>query len=236
MTIRLLCIAITLYGVAAVFSTSAAAKATPENDHLVPVPEYTGSSKAYRNLCRERLVVTPADVASFMQLPGSNKPEMVISLYQDSKKIHGLPGDYWMTVTKPSLSLFKCIPYTDVQNPVDPGTVNVQRCDAPVPRSTAIAIHKLWKAMLEHARPVSHPERYMSIDSVTEVFSVKTSAGTTLEGESPKVPLPPKANADELAWLAVSLADYCELGLPERAHFAQRIEQQAAALLKRASN
>ena len=122
-----------------------------ENDHLVPIPKYSGAPGIYRKLCYDKLFVTPSETARFMQLPGSLEVETAVSLYRDSRKIDGLPGGYWLTLTQPSTPLFGSVPYVDVKKPVDLKTIQIRRCDAPLRESAALAVHDLWMKMLKQA-------------------------------------------------------------------------------------
>src|SRR2546430_7319756 len=80
------------------------------SDHLVPVPNYSGSAPLYRKLWSQKLLLTPGDTARFVQLPGSQGVEKAVSVYQDVSRPGALPGGYWVTVTEPSGALSDCYP------------------------------------------------------------------------------------------------------------------------------
>jgi hypothetical protein len=186
---------------AAIFSTAlGAADLAPRgsaDDHLVPVPQYLGNVPLYRKLWQEKLFVTPGDVGRFVQLPGSVGVEVAVSVYQDARKSNGLRGGYWVTMTQPSVPLSQCYPSAGNEKPIDPRTVRIRRCDAPLPASTALAAHRAWLKMLKASRPMSN-ERSLSVDSTTEIFSARKSGDKVLEAQSPPVPLNSRSKVNTL--------------------------------------
>src|SRR5207237_4910802 len=105
--------------------------------------EANGLSAVYRQVWQRQLLVTPGDVARFVGLPGTGNVETTVSIYRKPGKNNSLPGDYWVAVTQASGSLWRA-----VESKTDPTTIGVQRCDAPIPESIAVAVHKAWLAML----------------------------------------------------------------------------------------
>ena len=126
------------------------------NDHLVPLSEYdlakTGSGADYRKLWQRKLLVTPGNIARFAHIPGFAQPEAAVCVNKRTEQKDGIPGGYWVTLTEASKSLWDCIPSGDEKftkrSVADPRTVNIRRCDAPLPDSTALIIHTLWLKML----------------------------------------------------------------------------------------
>jgi hypothetical protein len=57
-----------------------------------------------------------------------------------------------VTVTQASQRLWNCVE-RGAQGQLDPNTITVERCDAPVADSTALALQKIWLMMLSQSRP-----------------------------------------------------------------------------------
>jgi len=211
------------------------ADSSPVEDHLVPVHAFfvdtKGPGSEYRNLWQQKLLLTSGDVARYVYLPAPGNTEQVVSIHQRTNSGH---GDYWVTVTEPSGALWECIPSGDEKFtgrvPVDPKSISVQRCDAPLPESTALVIHKAWLAMLLQTR--DQRSEALSLDGSTEIFSVKGPDGKELQGQ---VPVGPKKNTAALLDVGNLLADYCKTPEPQRAKVAREIERAASALLSRVS-
>ena len=195
----------------------------PDEDHLVPLKEAYGSSAVYRQVWQRQLLVTPGDVARFVGLPGTGDVETAVSIYRKPGKNNSLPGDYWVAVTQASESLWRA-----VESKIDPTTIRVQRCDAPIPESTAVAVQKAWMAMLTQTRP--RKASGISVDSSQEIFSAAKPDGAILEGESSSVP---KQNTKALIDIALSFMEYCEAPVAKRAQITSNIEKTASKLLTR---
>jgi hypothetical protein len=210
----------------------------PDDDHLVPVraffQETKGIGGAYRKLWQEKLLVTSGDVARYVSLPAYVDPERVVSVYKArGKKSLGLR--YWVTVTEPSRALWECVASGDEKLtgriPIDPASVSVQRCDAPLPESTAMTIRKLWLKMLRDVRGQSSDA--MSLDGSTEIFSATSQDGTALQGQ---IPIEPKEHTAALLDLANQLADYCHAESAKRPEQSRKIEAESLMLLNQISN
>jgi hypothetical protein len=202
------------------------------DDHLEPFVKFT----EYEKLIQKWLFVTPGDVARFFQEPEfDNRPETAISIYRDLQKPNGLAGGYWITSTQPDVSLQKCLHGFDNKHLMNPATIKIHRHDAPLPKSTGVLIHRLWLTMLQQAKPVANPERYIRLDSSTEVFIVTNPNGKVLTAAGPTAEVPPNAKTLELVRIAFHLLDFPEVKAPDRPALAHRIEAQAATLFKRAS-
>lgn len=195
-----------------------------DNDHLVPVHEALGSSAAYQQLWQQKLLLTPGETARFVGLPGTTGVETAVSIYQAPGKENSLPGNYWVTATQASDRLWNC-----VEGSVDPKTIRVERCDAPIEESIALAIHKLWLAMLSQSRPQQKSNEIV-VDSSREIFSATNSNGIVLEGESSTAP---KQNTKALVSIAASLMEYCDAPAAKRAELTHNIKKTTSNLLVR---
>ena len=204
--------------------------AAPTNDHLVPVVEYLGNAPLYRKLWEQKLLVTPGDVARFVQLPGSAGVEIAVSVHRDTQKSGGLPGGYWVTMTQPSVPLSQCYPSVGNEKPIDSRIVHIRRCDAPLPASTAFVIQRAWLKTLKDSRPLPNSERWMSVDSTTEIFSAKSPDGKIMEAQAPPIPLNSRKKVNALIRIGFWLADYCELHASDRPRLARKIETAASRL------
>jgi hypothetical protein len=194
-------------------------------DYLVPVEKETGSGAAYEKVWREKLLVTNGELARFVGLPGNVGEETSVSVYRRT----GQSGDgqYWLTATQASKRLWDAIEGT-----LDAKAVGVQRCDAPLPESTALAIHRVWIAMLSQVRPEPKSEQSIAVDTSTEIFSAAGSDGRLLQGQ---LSSEPGKNSSALLQLAFSLMKYCDVPQSERANKAREIEREATDLLNRVS-
>lgn len=190
------------------------------NDHLQPVIQSVGETSAYRDLTQKMLFTTPGAVARFIQLPGSQRSESAISIYRDSKKPGGLPGGFWLTKTEPSTPIFTGLGQSNA-------AVQIKRCDAPLPESTAKAIHELWIRMLKGTKALKDPERYLPIDSTTEIFSALDGTGKVLEGEAPQIELDEDGRVNSMLRIAFGLLDYCDLRPGDRLQFARKLQKRA---------
>jgi hypothetical protein len=199
----------------------------PNEDHLVPVKEAVGSSAIYQELWQRELLLTPGEIARFVGLPGTIGVETAVSVYQASGKENSLPGNYWVTATQASDRI-----WNSVEGSLDPKTIRVERCDAPIEESIALAIHKLWLAMLSQSRPQQHSNEIV-VDSSREIFSAANSRGIVLEGESSTTL---KRNTKGLIKIALSLMEYCDGPASKRAELTREIEKTTLNLLARVAS
>ena len=187
-------------------------------------------------LWQQKLFVTPGNLARFAHVPGFAQPEAAASVNQRADKYGGTDGSYWVTVTEASSSLWSCIRTGDEKftktKPVDPRTIHIRRCDAPLPQSTALVIRRLWLTMLNQTTPLSHSERYFAVDATSEIFSAVNPEGKLLEAQAPTFE---SRNTDELVRIGFLLLDYCHIHEPERPEIARKIEIKARTLLARVS-
>ena len=143
---------------------------------------------------------------------------MVVSVYRSTNRAGGLPGNYWLTMTRPLRRIVM---------PSNSKRLKVERRDAPIPESTARATHQLWLAMLQQARPRTRLD--MQGDSDAMFFYTTDAAGKTLRGER-------YGTGDDgfaLADIGGLLITYGYASLSERAALARTIEAKAITLHKR---
>ena len=197
-------------------------------DYLVPVEKAVGSRAAYERLVEQKLLVTPGDVARFVGLPGTVGVETTVSLYRAPGKKDSLAGNYWITATQASEQLWNCIA-PDAEKKIDPKTIRVVRCDAPIAESTALAARNVWLAMLSRSRSRRNVNEIV-VDSSREIFSATNSRGRMLQGESSTGP---KENTKALLNIALSLLEYCGTPVDQRATVGRNIEKAASNLLAR---
>jgi hypothetical protein len=179
-------------------------------------------------LWREKLLVTPGDVARFVSLPGNVGVESAVSVYKAANGKPTTRGGYWLTVTQPSARLWDCIAEPGVGQPPDASKIAVERCDLELPESTALAVRRVWLSMLVQARPDPRPES-IPLDNSTEVFSANDDNGKLLRGKIPSGRI--QRNNSALLDIANSLIEYCNVTQNERAAKARKIEKKALKLL-----
>lgn len=201
------------------------------DDHLVPASEYFDPTDkgqtAYWKLLEQKLFVTPADIARFVQFPGATGAETAMAVYQASGKSSG----YRVTITQPSSSLWETVPQPGEQRNAKQRPITVERCDAPLPDSAARPIHEVWLTMLRQAKSEPKSES-ISVDNTIEIFTAVAPDGKTLRGQSPRE-LVKAGNVSALVDLVNSLIHYCDVPESERADMAKQIERDASTLLKR---
>jgi len=195
-------------------------------DHLVPLEENYGLLLQYERLSREKLLVTPGEIARFISLPGSGSVETSVSVYQMPGKSGSLPGDYWVTVTQASKSLWEA-----TQSDSKPETVKVERLDAPLPQVVAQSVHDAWVRMLMRIKPASKSEDEVMVDSTQEIFSASKSDGTVMEGQAPTHPGPKTKGHIEIAF---SLIEYCDKPPALRNKIARDIQKHVRKLIEHA--
>lgn len=197
-------------------------------DHLVPLKKQQGVNLEYEKLWRRKLLVSPGDLAQFVGLPGNVGEETAVSVYRQTQQDNTTAG-YWVTATQAKERLSKAIPQLGVDGTVDPQNISIERCDAALPESTAIAIHDLWVAMLSQTSAEPKSES-ISIDSSTEIFSAVDASGKVLRGQTSRRP---GKNSLALVQLALSLMEYCDAPASQRVGKAREIKKVATDLLSR---
>ena len=115
-----------------------------------------------------KLFVTRDEVARYVFLTNAkNDGDRSAAVYRATGRKGSLPGAYWVTVTEASDSL-------DQQ---DIKAIIVRRYDAPLPASTAKAVHDLWLAMIEPTRV----EKDVVCTSPTGIFGATNASGAHVE-------------------------------------------------------
>lgn len=184
------------------------------------------SNPPYERLCQEKLFVTTGEVARYFFVPAFRDPETLVSIHRSRPLAGSLPGNYWVTVTRPTRRIGQL--FTDPRRrPSEAKTIKVERRDAPLPESTAQAIHRVWLAMLQRARPRTRLD--MLLDSDAMFFSATDDAGETLRAEY----YAPSNDAFALGQIGQSLIGYGYASVRERAPLARDIETKASALYNR---
>jgi hypothetical protein len=102
----------------------------------------------------------------------------------------------------------------------------VTRCDAPVPRSTALIVRELW---LEALRGMQRYEGdALLLHGSTEIFFARDDNGRPLAGVLPRDPGP---KTKQLLEVAMLLLAYCDAPGSARSRLSVQIEQEAIRLL-----
>ena len=179
-------------------------------------------------LYERKLFVTEDDVARYVFLTnGRNDGDRSAAVYRAPSKAGSLPDGYWITSTEASVSLLNCIPTSVEKARVDLRSVKVRRADAPLPATTAKAVHKLWISIVERSRI---DERAVPF-SPTGIFAVITPTG---ERRSAVTAWQSQyAFCDALVGLGEFLFDYAKLPFEKRSQAADNIERESNRLLRR---
>lgn len=185
------------------------------------------SNPPYERLCREKLFVTPGEVARYFFVPIWRDPETLVSIHRSRPQRAGsLPGNYWVTVTRPTRRIDRL--FTDPNaHPSEAKAIRVERRDAPIPESTAQAIHRVWLAMLRGARARTRLDGQLDSDAM--FFSATDAAGKTIRAEQYGL----GDDGFELGQIGQFLIGYGYVSGRERAALAREIEAKASALYKR---
>lgn len=184
------------------------------------------SNLPYERLCQEKLFVTSGEVARYFFVPAFRHPETLVSVHRSGQSAGSLAGNYWVTVTRPTRRLGQV--FTDPKARVsDAKAIKVERRDAPIPEATAQALHRVWLAMLQAARPRTRLD--MLLDSDTMFFSVTDAMGKTLRAQY----YGPGDDGFALAQIGDSLIGYGYAPVRQRPALARQIEAKASALYNR---
>jgi hypothetical protein len=202
-----------------------------ENDHLVPVEPSSsryGSNATYRKLWQEKLLITSGEIARYVHLPALKGIETTMSIYRVRSKRGETRDAYEVTATQPSEWLWQSL-QPGQKRRTGSHAIRVTKLTAPLPESTALAIHGVWLAMLQRTKSSSANE--IEIDSDTLIFSAADSNGVILRGRASTL----EGNIGALADIAGSLVQYCDAAALQRPARARQIENAAHDLLKRVS-
>ena len=206
-------------------------KAATEGDRLTPIDPAIGTPvKDYRPLLRRKLRLKPRTFARILYLPfGSG--EAAVSIYR-AKQRSERRTEFCVVYTKAEKDLWAKRMEGRVTTE-DPGasaaSIKVSKLEAPLPASTAHAVHEAWLSMLRPDR-MSRPAAKSSVildGSATEFFV--DDGRHALQGA-----LPERAVAgDALSLLRIGqlLIAYCEADLRRRGVLAGQIERKSKQLV-----
>lgn len=200
------------------------------SDHLVPFEEAADAETpeaAYETLWRQKLLVTPGEIARSVHLPGTVGVETAVSVYRSPFS----EGEYWVTATQTSESLWACVA-PDAARPIDSNSIKVVELKARLPETTALALQKVWRAMLLGVRePPKSTE--MLLEGSTEIFSAAAADGRVLIGQFQGLG---QRNTAALSTLANLLLQYCDSPEAERVDIVGKIDKAASDLLSRVAS
>ena len=189
-------------------------------DHLVPKNPATDG--ALRPILERKLFVTPGDCARVLIRP-PDTGEAVVAVYRN--RAGGSGDQFFVTVTKAEKNIDMT---ANVDSAEAADRIKIARCDAPIRKTTALAIRSAWGTMLErtheprfYARSTLHREELeFSIkgDGQAEVFATLPNKG----GRS----------VSALIKLAKQLETYCHAPVAGRSKLASDIERDARHLVQ----
>jgi hypothetical protein len=197
-------------------------------DHLVPLEPESGLLLKYERLWKKKLLVTPADVARFVFLPGTVQNEGAVSVYTDHRR-HASGANYRLTVTQSNVRLWDCLSQFGEPPSQDLRSVKIERCDLPLPDSTATALHRVWLTMLTQARPEPKSDA-ITLDSSSEIYSAVDDNGRILWAKGPSE-MKEGMKIYDLFAITNQLIDYCNVPESRRASAAADIQKSAERLL-----
>jgi len=217
---------VTALSLAGVGPYSFALRAEDSRDRLTPIVRTSiiADSSKYNRLLKNKLFVTPDEIARYVYLTNGKDGDRSAALYQAVEKKGAMPGNFWITATEASAA----IPYPGGGEPaLDIKSVTIQRYDAPLPASTAEAVHELWLAMLER----SQPEAEIQV-APTAIFSATNPSGTKLRAMASWL----EHNSISLALMVLGqdLINYTQMSAERRVKLAHEIEKESKRLLERA--
>jgi hypothetical protein len=206
---------------AAILLARTTALSQPQSDDLLlrlDPGQAIFSNPPYERLCTENLFVTPGEVARYFFVPAFKDAEIVVSVSRATRRAGSLPGNYWLTVTQP---------LRRIAMPSNSRRLKIRRRDSPIPESTARAVHKVWLAMLQSARPRTRLD--MELDSDAMFFYSNDDAGKTLRGER----FGTGSNVMALVDIGGMLITYGYATAAQRTALAREIEAKASVLYQR---
>jgi hypothetical protein len=207
--------------------------AAAREDRLVLIDSTIGMPvKDYRALLRRKLWLKPRPFARMLYLPFADG-EAVVSVYAVKQRSESRP-EFYVVYTKAEKNIWAKRMEGRVTTE-DPGasaaSVRVTQIKAPLPTSTAHAVHDAWVSMLLPNRIVqpTAESRIILDGSETEFF---VDDGThTLQGALPA----PRVTGDALRLLRIGqmLISYCEADPRSRAALAAAIERKSQQIVVR---
>lgn len=197
-----------------------------DDSYLTPINEERETREpeaSYRKAVEQKLFLTPGEIARVVRLPGTVGVETVVAVYRQQPPKQ---AEYAVTVTQPSKSLW------DPENKSEETALestSILRLDAGLPKTTALAIQKVWEAMLLDVREPSESDEIL-LESSTQIFSAAGPDGKLLRGQLEGLGAGKTAALSNLVDL---LVEYCDTPETRRLEVAHRIEKAASALLER---
>lgn len=190
------------------------------DDHLIPIPGWPDA--AYKESLSRKLFVTPANYARIVEFPAvTSIGEVSVAIYSKAGDLDGA----FLTRTKGERSFWSGEGRSDLSSPKD---IKVVRCDASLPKSTAVAVQGAVKRMLAQSRPLENPSNSIILDAKVTEFSIEDPqrgrVGAFLS------PYAVGKTGAALRRLSRLLVEYCDSGPAKRATLAKRIEIGAQRL------
>lgn len=194
---------------------------TRNTDHLVPI--LFESELAYRTVLVQKLFVSTSEYGRAVVIPSSNEGERSIALY--SVKQGETELETHVTYTKADRNIW----YAQSRNDKTP--INIHQVEAPISRTTALAVSRAWKQMLCRTQPraATNTEKVL-VDATAIEFSLVDDNGEALYGKAADQP---GENTKALYQIATQLMGYCEASPSKRESIAKKIEHDANALVER---
>lgn len=191
------------------------------DDHLLPISFEV--QLPYRAVLTESLFLSTGEYGRAVIRPPF-EGESCVAIY--SLKRGEAETDIRVAYTKADKNIW----YAQMR-PIPPSAkqaIHVKHVEAPIARSTALAIANVWKEMLCRTRPIENTrDGPVEVDSTTIEFSL-VKQGQALYGQSPQQR---GKHTNALYELTRSLVAYCEVEEFRRASVAKQIEDRANALL-----
>ena len=184
----------------------------------------------YRALWLSKLGPTPFDYGRMMAEPAS-APEYSVSVY--SQSLGAGQVKYLVTYIIADRSLWDS---SDVgKRPEGAEAAKTRRIDCEIPKEIAEKVRQAWFGMLSGKQrpiPLSADDAAPSTGEGTIAeFSIQPSGGETLYGEV-DADFPPGWKTRTLLDIANDLIAYCKATPTDRQPIANKIDQQATALLE----
>lgn len=194
-----------------------------DKDHLDPVDFEDGLE--YRILLLRKLLPATENYGRVIFMPSSSEGESSVAVY--SKYTGDTEVEIIATYTKAEKNLWNANFSADPNRAKEP-TIKVNRIDAAIPKSTALAIREAWKQMLYRTRPPGLGGGFET-DATTVEFALIDKMGEARYGV---LPIGRGKHTEALYQLAKLLVSYCQAEGPKQKAIAEEIERRAKALVE----
>lgn len=198
-------------------------KLKEQSDHLVPVDSHI--EPAYMQLLSHRLFLSAANYGRILVMPSTNEGEFAIAIY--SRSTQNGSDDTAVTCTKAEKNLWYSL-FQSQQTKTNLPTVPVTRTDAPIPKSTALAVSKAIEQMILHSRSPDHSVELL--DGTDIRFSIEREGAEPLEGLL--APYAHGRQTQSLHQLTKLLTNYCQAKGADRRSLVIEIEREANGLVQ----